>query len=504
MKIRKWWILAAMTSCVSMIFIDVTVLPVTLPTIQRTLEISEIGLQWIINSYTLVLAVLVLAGGRLGDMWGHRRTFCLGLFFFAIASALCGLSRGEKWFIFSRALQGVGGALLIPSTGTIIIDSFPEHQRGRAMGIYVSAGSVFLAIGPFIGGVFAEYLSWRLVFWMNLPIAFIGFFLSILFVPPSKGKPEHFDWLGFLTFALGITLIVVPLMQTEQWGWLSPLTIGLLITGLLLLLLLCFIDRKVQDPYIDFSLFRMRFFMGALLAIFFTQFLVMVTVFWSIFLQNVLEFSPVETGLLNLISNAPVILSAPFGGFLLDRYGPKVPMILGFILVIGSLSWFLFILDQKNMLLLLSAFIPFGCGVPLIFTPSLTSAMTTVAPTKRGLASGTMMTIRQLGATLGLAIFTSLFLNVSKSNFDKALAQNKETATLNRDLFSGLLSKAPHAIQAFETLSSSTQEFVKNHLLTAHIRAFAEINYLAIFMAVLGFLSVLWLVRSKKQKNDPL
>lgn len=501
MKIRKWWILAAMTSCVSMIFIDVTVLPVTLPTIQRTLEISEIGLQWIINAYTLVLTVLVLAGGRLGDMLGHRRIFCVGLFFFAIASAFCGLSRGEKWFIFSRALQGVGGALLIPSTGAIIIDSFPEEQRGRAMGIYVSAGSVFLAIGPFIGGVFAEYLSWRLVFWMNLPIALIGLILTLLFVPPSKGKAEHFDWLGFLTFALGITLIVVPLMQTEQWGWLSPITISLLTAGLLLLLLLCFVDRKAQDPYIDFSLFRKRLFIGSLLALFFTQFLVMVTVFWSIFLQNVLEFSPAETGLLNLISNAPIVLSAPLGGLLLDRYGPRVPAILGFTLVIGSLSWFLFIFDQKNMLLLLSAFIPFGCGIPLIFTPSLTSAMTTIPAIKRGLASGTMMTVRQLGATLGLAIFSSLFLSISQTDFDKSLAQNRETANVKSDLFSGLLSKAPHALEAFEALSSSTQEFVKRHLLSAHIRAFAEINQLAIFMAVLGFLSVLWLVHPHKMEK---
>lgn len=501
MKLHKWWILAAMTSCISMIFIDITVLPVALPTIQRVLAISEGSLHWIINAYTLSLTIFVLAGGRFGDRFGHRRGFCIGLLIFAIASALCGLAYGEGWFIFSRALQGIGAALLIPSTSAIIIDSFPEHQRGKAMGIYVSVGSIFLAIGPFVGGMFTQYLTWRLVFWMNLPIALLGFILAMIFVPRSPKKPEHFDWLGFITFSLGLTCIVMPLMQIQSWGWNSALSLTLFFLGIAMLVLMALIDRQVKDPYVDFSLFRQKLFLGVQISTFFNQFVVMVTVFWSIFFQNVLEFTPAQAGLLNLLSNAPILLIAPLAGILLDRFGPRVPIVLGFSMVIGSLVWFLNIYDKKDFALLLTALIPFGCGMPMIFTPAITSAMSSVSPFKRGIASGTMMMFRQTGATLGLAIFGTLFLSISSLQFSKALSQNVETVQLDPEAFAGLLAQVPSSTQAFESLTPSTQEFVKINAKLSDISAFASINRLAVFVAVLGLGTALLLIHGKARRQ---
>ena len=488
---RKWWILVAMTSCISMIFIDITVLPITLPTLQRTLDISPLGLQWIVNAYTLALTIFVLAAGRFGDRFGHRKIFCWGLFFFSLGSVLCAVSYFEWWFISARVIQGVGGAMLTPTSAAIIFSTFPASQRGKAIGLYVSIGSVFLALGPFIGGIFSQYLSWRYVFWINIPIALIGFWLTLFSVPKSKGIHRHFDLLGFITCSLGITSIIVALMEAKNWGWTAPITLGLIGLGLILIFLLLLIDRKVTDPYIDLSLFNSRNFNGAISAIFTTQFVLMVTVFWAIYFQTVYGYSPAQAGVISLVSNLPVILAAPIGGHLLDKHGPRIPIAIGFTLVAVSLFWFLQNLENNSIGILLSAIIPFGCGIPLIFSPSFTTAMSEVAPEKRGMASGTTTMLRQFGATLGLAIMGSIFLTIQGGQFSQELQKNSATASISPDDFQGLLSKAPQALDTLKQLPQDAQAFVQQIFLNSTINGFWGINTLALITTVLGlFLSL--------------
>ncbi len=500
--LKKWWVLVAMTSSISMIFLDITVLPVALPTIERNLGISQIGLQWVLNAYTLALTIFVLAGGKLADKLGHRFTFCVGVLTFALTSALCGLSSEEVGFVLSRFLQGIGGALLIPSTAAIITDSFPPHQRGQAMGIYVGIGSLFLAIGPFIGGLLAQYLSWRFVFWINLPVALIGYALTMIFVPRSEKKKEPFDFWGFLLFSVAITLVVIPLMQMREWGWSSAWTLVPLFSGCLLLTLFACVDRKITHPYVDFSLFRSRLFVGCLAAAFCAQFIVMATVFWSLFFQNALTFTPSEAGLLNFLANSPLILVAPLGGWLLDKYGPRLPIVLGFSLIFFAIAWLLQVFDEKSFPWLLSALIPFGCGIPLIFTPTITATMNEVESSKRGLVSGTIMTIRQLGATLGLAIFGSLFARRTETGFYLALKENPATENLDGTTFSGLLAKVPRALEALERLSSGTQQFVLEKAHEAYNSAFVSINGLTLTLSTLGLLASILLIRVKRPLRD--
>lgn len=487
-----------MTSCVAMIFIDVTVLPVALPTIQRTLGLSELGLQWIINAYTLALTVFLLAGGRLGDRYGHRRIFTIGLFAFALSSALCGLSYYEWWFIMSRTLQGIGGAMLIPTSSAIIFSSFPPNQRGKAMGLYVSIGSVFLAMGPFIGGIFTQFYTWRLVFWINLPIALIGYCLTLYAVPKFKGNRRKFDLLGFFTSLFGISSFIIGLMQAKEWGWQSPLTIFLILFGVFLLFLLFKFDRGVDDPYIDFSLFKNRTFVGANSSIFCTQFLLMITVFWAIYFQNVLGFSPTKAGTLSFLSNIPIMISAPIGGHLLDKHGPRIPISIGFSLVISALIWFSINVGSSNLGILLSAVIPFGCGIPLIFTPSFTTAMGEISSERRGLASGTTSMLRQLGSTLGLALIGTLFLNVQGKNLLSALQKNSETANLQPKDFQGLLAKTPEALAKLQTLPTVVQSYVEKSFMGAYIKGFWAINIFAVCIASLGMAAALILIKKKK------
>jgi EmrB/QacA subfamily drug resistance transporter len=494
---RKWWVLAAMVTTISMIFIDVTVLPVALPTILRELDTSELAMQWLISAYLLSLTVFLLAGGRLGDMFGYRYIFCWGIFVFSIASALCGLSQGDSWFIASRALQGVGGALLLPSTGAILFSTFPPEQRGRASGIYVSIGSIFLASGPFIGGVFTEYLSWRYVFWINLPIAAIGLLLALYSVPRSKKKKESFDFVGFFTLAFGISCIVFAFMQSSVWGWDSFKTIAIFVVGILCVALLFFADREIPHPFVDFSIFRSKLFLLANVAILIAQFLIMVRVFWAIYFQNILGYSPAAAGGIAFIANAPVLVVAPLAGFLTDRFGPKPPVIAGFILTIFSLIWLVNFDNTQNLLMLLPMLIAFGCGMPLILTPSSVSAMSQASPQKRGIANGISSTLRQLGATLGMALFGSLFLKSNEKHLAKLLKSNPDTAMLNPLQFEGLTSRTPSALNNLSSLSSESARFVEESAKQSYLTAFSNINLIAAVVGLFGLICIIFFLRNQ-------
>ena len=501
-KNRKWWILAAMTSSVSMIFVDVTVLPVTLPTIQRELNISDLGLQWIINAYLLTLSALVLAGGRLGDMFGHRRNFCWGLLLFSIASALCGLSLSGWWFIGSRALQGVGAALLLPSSSALLLNAFPAHERGRALGLYISVGSVFLVLGPLIGGIFTQYLSWRYVFWINLPIALIGLALTFFSVPKSEKIREAFDFLGFFTISLGISAIVVSLMQAERWGWTSPLTLGLLLAGIACIVLLMLFDRDVETPFFDFKLFKNREFTSGLFCIFCNQFLVMVTVYWAIYFQTILGYSPAGSGSLALVANLPVIIAAPLSGYLVDRLGAKIPVTVGFCSIAFSLLMLNWFANTLRFELLVFSLITFGGGVSLIFTPSFAIALRDMAAQKRGVASATITAIRQFSSTLGIAIMGALFLNLQKDRFSYLLKQDPDTLHLRPSKFDGLLAQAPDAIEALRKLSEGVAQKVQAAFEAAYVRAFEAVNMVGVVVALIGLLFGLFFLKNRQKTHN--
>ena len=223
---RKWWILATMTGALSMVLIDGTVVSVALPAIQRDLHMSQAGLQWVVNAYLLALASCVAAGGRLGDLFGQARMFRLGALVFVAASAGCGLAQSQAWIIAARAMQGLGAAAMIPATGTIVINAFHVRERGRAMGIYAGSSMISLALGPLLGGLLTQLISWRAVLWVNLPLGLSMLALAAVTLPadePERGA--SMDWRGALTLVPGLLMIVLAVMQSQQWGWNSAATI---------------------------------------------------------------------------------------------------------------------------------------------------------------------------------------------------------------------------------------------------------------------------------------
>jgi len=482
--------MAAMGVSISLVYLDQTVLPVALPTIQRELGLTEIALQWTINTYLLALAVFVLAGGRLGDMFGHRRIFSFGLFIFALASAVCGLSHTTGLFLVGRALQGLGGAFIIPTVPVMLAAAFPSEHLGKVFGLYISIGAFFLSLGPLVGGMLTEYLSWRYVFWINPPIAALGLLITFLAVGPSRKKEESFDFFGFFSLVLGIGGIITALMQGKIWGWASWPVLALGFGGFALLAMLLTFDRKVADPFIDFSLFRKRSFVVGNLCIFCTQFILILTVFWVIYFQKILHYSPTLAGIWSMLASSPVIAVGAISGHLFDRYGGKLPITLGFCFVAFALSWFIFVPKPASPVALLPIILPFGCGIPMILIPSFTLFLSEISEHKRGTAVGTSTTLRQLGSTAGMAIFGAIFLHQQGSSFQRLLAKHPDTSPLNPSSFDGLLSKAPKAMDALQALPPQVAEKVQSDFAASTVFASTSMNIVGLCLTLLALLLV--------------
>ena len=313
---RKWWILATMTGALSMVLIDETVVSVALPAIQRDLHMSQTGLQWVVNAYLLALASCVAAGGRLGDLFGQARMFRLGALVFVAASAGCGLAQSQAWIIAARAVQGLGAAVMIPATGTIVINAFHVRERGRVMGIYAGSSMISLALGPLLGGLLTQLISWRAVFWVNLPLGLSMLALAAVTLPadePERGA--SMDWRGALTLVPGLLMIVLAVMQSQQWGWNSAATITLLAAGAALITVFALSEPRRRSPLVQLALFRNRNFPadGAVLGL--VQFaLTGLTVFGTIYVQELLGFGPVAGGASLLPVMLPLLLVSPLAG----------------------------------------------------------------------------------------------------------------------------------------------------------------------------------------------
>lgn len=415
MILKKWLGLIAVIPGIAMAFMDQSILPVALPVIQKQFQASSVALQWSVNAYLLSIAIFVLAGGKIGDQIGHRKTFLIGISIFVFFSALCGISPNIETLVAARTFQGLGAALMYPAQTALLASLFPPQERGRANGFIVSIGSLFLIAGPMIGGYLTESLTWRWIFYINVPIAVIGIILALWFLPcshPGKGK---IDTLGFIYFAICSTTATIFFMQVQEWGFLSPKSLICVVAAILFLCLTIIRESKAAHPFLDLSLFKQPVYSAININIFFTQFILMIVVFRTIYIEEVLGFSPTQTGLITSVSSLPVFFFSFIGGYLTDKVNPKLPIALGYILLVFSFFW-LAIFSTPTLPGLFLALLAFGIGIPLVFTPSYTTAMSAVPPQKMGLAFGMVSTLRNLAATIGLALIGLFVAQFEKSS----------------------------------------------------------------------------------------
>jgi EmrB/QacA subfamily drug resistance transporter len=410
----KWWVLGTMTGALSMLMIDQTVVSVALPSIQRDLGVSTAGVQWIVNAYLLVLATLVALGGRLSDLLGRERAFRIGVAIFVLASAGCGLAGSEAAIIVARGLQGAGAALMAPATGAIVVSAFAPNERGRAMGIYSGVSMIFLALGPLVGGLLTAAVSWRAVFFVNLPIG-VAMLVVARFTLPRSGavRSGTIDRVGVPLLVGGLGALVLALMQGRSWGWDSPAVLALLGAALVLLPAFIWWERRAADPLVDLSLLRRGAFAvdaGVLACVQFA--LVGVSVFGAIWVQDVLGYSAIQAGLSLLPLTLTLLVTAPLAGRLFDRVGVALPLVAGSALVAASLLWLAALLGERSFALIAPAYVLMGAGLGLIMSPANTDALSAAPPAQRGQASGLVQTVRQVGGTVGIAVLGAVVSHV--------------------------------------------------------------------------------------------
>ena len=336
----KWWTLGAMCFALFMIMLDNTVVNVALPSIQRDLHASLSALEWTVNAYTLTFAVLMVTGGRLGDIFGRRRMFIFGVAVFGISSAAIGFAPTDTTLVLFRAVQGVGAAFMMPATLSIITQAFPAEQRGTAIGTWAGVSALALAIGPVLGGFLTEYVSWRAIFWINPPIAIGAVAVTLFAARESRDETvdKTVDFPGIAAITIGLTALVLALVEGNEWGWGSTRVISLLVIAAVGLTAFVLIEKRVKAPMVNFDFFRSRTFLGANLVGFLVSFAMLAQFFFlALYMQNILGYSPLQAGIRFLPSTLVLVVMGPLAGRLTDRVGPRPLMAAGLLIVSAAL-----------------------------------------------------------------------------------------------------------------------------------------------------------------------
>jgi len=474
------WIFLSVFLASSMIFFDQSILPVALPSIQKSLGSSPTQIQWMINAYRLTIAAFVLGGGKLADMFGLRRIFCWGMFIFAISSILCGLSPSTAFLLVNRFIQGIGAALVVPTLSPLLFSAFSIEKRGFVVGLKVSLSSVLMILGPPMGGVLTQYLSWRYIFWINPFIAVLGIILVLIFVRRSAKSKDHFDFFGFLFFTFAIYSFSLSMMQARNWGWFSYPIIFLFLLSVIFFSFLIFQEKKRKRAFIDINLFKNNTFAVCSLNIMVVKIALAAAIFWPIFFQQALNFSPSKAGIYAMISFIPMLIAAPIGGKLVDKMGARKPLLLGQGLTFLSFLGICYFLPKANIGLILSLTL-MGFGGTFSLTPAFIGGLNSIPQKRRGRAAGILNAVRSLGISLGVALLGALLLNTQTYFFASFLKKNLKTMHLDPFQFDGLLSHVKTAEENLRALNPAIQQEIITMMKTSLTWA----NQITIFCAAL-------------------
>jgi EmrB/QacA subfamily drug resistance transporter len=403
---RRWWTLGAVAFGLFMIMLDNTVVNVAVPAIQRDLGVGLSELEWIVAGYALSFAALMLTGGKLADLMGRRRIFVLGIVIFTVSSLFCGMADSGETLIGWRIVQGVGAALMNPATLAIIAATFPPRERGTAIGIWAGVSALALAIGPLVGGLITENISWNWVFLINVPVGVLGIVASYLLIDESRDMSENqrLDLPGLVLSGAGLFSLTYALIEANTYGWTSGRILVFFAAAAVLLVGFVVWELRTRVPMLDLSLFRNGTFAGANAVILLVGFAMFGIFFYvSLYMQNILGFSAVQAGAAFLPMTLLIIICAPIAGRLSDRIGSRWLMTSGMALLGVQLLYYSTLGTTAGFFNLLPGLLIGGLGMSLTMTPSAAAVIGSVPVDKAGVGSAVMNSMRQVGGSLGIA-----------------------------------------------------------------------------------------------------
>ncbi|MGI8558434.1 MAG: MFS transporter [Solirubrobacteraceae bacterium] len=484
-----------------MLLLDITVVNVALPDIQRSLHSSFSDLQWVVNAYALTLAALLLTAGAIADLIGRRRVFAIGLAVFTASSLLCGLSSSALMLNLARALQGVGGAIMFATSLALIAQAFHGRDRGTAFGIFGAVTGGAVAIGPLVGGALTSGIGWQWIFFVNVPIGVLAVLITLTQLEESRDEDARgVDWAGLITFSAGLFLIIFSLVRGNDQGWQSAPIVASIAGGIVLLVLFVIVEMRQQRPMLDLSLFRRPAFAGAAAVGFalsgsmFAMFL-----YLTLFIQNVLGFGPLDAGLRFLPITLLSFAVAPIAGRLTVRVPVRALFGLGMLLIAVGLLLMSGLDARSTWTHLLPGFIIAGGGIGMVTPPLASTAIGVVPPQRSGMASGINSTFRQVGIATGIAALGAIFQHEVSARTMSALASSGQVQAVITGTHGRLQSTFGSGTTAVlaRTLPAGPRGALNHAFLAAFSGALNEILTIAAALALLGAIAGLALVRSR-------
>jgi EmrB/QacA subfamily drug resistance transporter len=492
--------LAAMTLASSMVLVDQTAVPLAAPHAISGLHAQISQSQWLMTANILPLAALMVFGGRLGDLFGMRRVFLLGAVIFAVATTAMGASQNIAWAIAARAIQGAGAALMMPTALAIVSAVYPDEEKGAALGILAGASAFFAALGPVLGGALTA-IDWRLVFFINVPLAVIAILITLRATPRLEPDPDasrNLDLPGVVTFALAVGTIVFGLSQGPEEGWGDPTTLIPIVVGIVLIPVFLVIERRAAKPMINFSLFRHENFLASNLSQLLAGMIELGLGFLTpFFLLLVVGVSPAAAGVALIPATIPVILAGPLAGKAFDRFGGRWPLVAGFLVLAASGIVLAVSVSSESAVALIPGLLLQGLGLGIVLTVNDPTGLTAVPEKDAGEGAGMINTSEQLGGALGIAALSAVELGINFHDLNSKLAaqgvhptpqQYEEARNLIVEAEEKGINHLPH---------SEVLNIIKPDVIASHVHAFEVTFYASAGIAVVGALVSLILVRKR-------